>query len=70
MISEGGLFVQFYTLVGFYCTTSFVTPVPTLWFTFSSFTFFTSSGKTAQVQLLRTELQTAHISGGAQRALP
>lgn len=32
--------------------------------------FFASSGKTTQVQLLWTELQTAHISGGAQRALP
>lgn len=70
MISEGGLFVQFYMLVGFYCTTCFVALVPTLWVMFSSFTDFTSSGKTAQVQLLRTELQTAHISGGAQRAVP
>lgn len=69
MISEGDLFVQFSRLVGFYCT-CFAALVPTLWFTFSSFMFFTSSGKTAQVQLLRTELQTAHISGRAQRALP
>lgn len=68
MISEGGLFVQYdrlpFSLHHLLCRTE--------WFLLSGSCsiLFTSSGKTTQVQLLWTELQTAHVSGGAQRALP
>lgn len=68
MISEGGLFVQYDKLLCFHCTACF----DALDGAHSSVhvLFFASSGKTTQVQLLWTELQTAHVFRGAQRALP
>lgn len=67
MISEGGVFVQYrqaasFSLHRLVTLNGAHTPAHVL--------FFASSGKTTQVQLLWTELQTAHVSGGAQRALP